>query len=271
VLLLVPVGLALALLAFALPRAAAGASGVHQRWRWPVDSRTLAGRFAYSPRHPFATAQRRGIDIVAAPGAAVRSACGGRVAFAGPVPGGGLGVTVRCGALVATHLGLARVAVRRGARVAPGTRLGAVGRGGRLRLGARVRGERFGYVDPLRFLHATPPPPAGPPPPRTRRRPNGPTPTQASPIARPVDAPAKRPVPTPATRLVPAVATPPVPVPGPATRPASPSQSRPLAPWPAWAALAALLLAAGGGVRVRRRRHAAKGASAASVVAGGVR
>jgi len=150
-LVLLPVAVALALLALLLPRAAAAASA--ERWRWPVDSRTLAGRFAYAPRHPFAAAQRRGIDIAAAPGAAVRSACGGRVTFAGPVPGGrGRGVTVRFGGLVATHLGLGGVVVRRGDRVAPGTRLGSVGTAGRLRLGARRHGSRFGYVDPLALL-----------------------------------------------------------------------------------------------------------------------
>src|SRR3954453_15515812 len=140
--LLVPIGLALALLALLLPRAAAGAGPVRDRWRWPGPSpslaggfrgpsRSLAGRFAYTPRHPFAAAQRRGIDIVAPRGATVRSACGGRVTFAGRVPGGrGLGGTVRCGELVATHLGLGSVAVRRGARVAAGTRIGAVGPAG---------------------------------------------------------------------------------------------------------------------------------------------
>src|SRR3954468_18524918 len=170
--LLVPIGLALALLALLLPRAAAGAGPVRDRWRWPVPSHSLAGRFAYTPRHPFAAAQRRGIDIVAPRGATVRSACGGRVTFAGRVPGGrGLGVTVRCGGLVATHLGLGSVAVRRGARVAAGTRIGAggpagragvggVGPGGRLRLGAGLVAARFGYVDPLGLLRDERPPAA---------------------------------------------------------------------------------------------------------------
>src|SRR4051794_41657389 len=104
--LLVPIGLALALLALLLPRAAAGAGPVRERWRWPVPSHSLAGRFAYTPRHPFAAAQRRGIDIVVAPGATVRAACAGRRALARPGPGGGGGGgTDRCGALVATHLG----------------------------------------------------------------------------------------------------------------------------------------------------------------------
>jgi murein DD-endopeptidase MepM/ murein hydrolase activator NlpD len=184
-LLVVPVGLAFALLVLVLPRAAAGAAPIRERWRWPVDSHTLAGRFAYSPRHPFATAQRRGIDIATPPGAAVRSACGGRVTFAGPVPGGrGLGVTVRCGALVATHLGLGRLAVRRGSRVAPGARIGTVGPAGRLRLGARVRAERFGYVDPVGLLGEERPPAA--PIGRAPRGPRVPSPLRPAPRPRPV-------------------------------------------------------------------------------------
>src|SRR4051812_17929018 len=177
---LVPLALAL-LLVLVLPRAAvAAASG---RWRWPVDARTLAGRFAYSPHRPFAVAQRRGIDIAVAPGAAVRSACSGRVSFAGPVPGGrGLGVSVRCGALVATHLGLASLAVRRGTRIAVGTRIGVVGAGGRLRLGARLRRSRFGYVDPLALLHDDGPAAA----PQLGRAPRGPRlPVPLRPAARP--------------------------------------------------------------------------------------
>jgi hypothetical protein len=184
---LVPIALALALLAFVLPRAAAGAVP-RERWRWPVDSRELAGHFRYAPRHPFAAAQRRGIDLTAAPGGSVRAACSGRVTFAGPVPGGRrLGVTVRCGTLVATHLGLGRVAVRRGARVAAGTRLGAVGPAGRVRLGARRAVERFGYVDPLALLSDERPPgdpvaPLG----RAPRGPRVPAPLRPAPRPRPV-------------------------------------------------------------------------------------
>jgi hypothetical protein len=241
VLSLAAIAVLLALLTLLLPRpaaAAARAAPAPDRWRWPVDSRALAGRFAYAPRHPFAAAQRRGIDIAAAPGAAVRSACGGRVTFAGPVPGGrGRGVTVRCGALVATHLGLGRVAVRRGSRVAPGTRLGAVGPAGRLRLGARRRGSRFGYVDPLGLLRdeRVPADPAVP----LGRAPRGPVAVPAVAPFRPVVRP----------------------------RPVAVSRDGAGVPRAAWAGL--VLLAAGvplGGIVQRSRRRRARGAVAAAMV-----
>src|SRR3954470_6747375 len=185
---IVPIVLALALLAVVLPRAVAAGAPRSGHWRWPVASRDVAGRFAYSPRHPFAAAQRRGIDVAAAPGATVRAPCGGRVSFAGPVPGGrGLGVTVHCGALVAPPLGLGGLAARRGARVAAGSRLGAVGPAGRLRLGARVAAERFGYVDPLALLRDQRPPAApGAPLGRAPRRPRVPAPLRPAARPRPV-------------------------------------------------------------------------------------
>src|ERR1700755_2096473 len=109
-LVLVPLGLIL--LALLVPRPAAGAAAVRERWRWPAHGEVVGG-FRYAPRHPFAAGRGGGGGIAAAPGAVVRSACAGRVTYAGPLPGRALGVTVRCGGLVATHLGLGRVAVRR--------------------------------------------------------------------------------------------------------------------------------------------------------------
>src|SRR4051794_4247344 len=142
---------AAALMALLVPRPA-GAAPPGGRWRWPGGGGG-GGRFADTRAAPFAAGARRGIDIAAAAGRPVRSACLGRVSFAGPVPGGrGLGVTVRCGALVATHLGLVRLAVRRGGRVAAGTPVGSVGPAGTVRLGARRAADRFGYVDPLALL-----------------------------------------------------------------------------------------------------------------------
>jgi len=240
VLLLVP--LAVLLLALLLPRPAAAAAS--ERWRWPLHG-DVVGAFRYAPRHPFAAGARRGIDIAARRGATVRAACPGRVTFAGPVPGGrGLGVSVRCGDLVATHLGLGRLAVRRGARVVAGAPLGVVGAAGRLRLGARRRSARFGYVDPLGLLGAVPPPVGrGPDPLPLGRAPGGPLAPRMTP-------------PAPA-RLAPR----PVPAGG------APAASRAAGvPGLAWGGL--VLVAAGlplGGLVHRRRRRRAARALAATV------
>jgi peptidase M23-like protein len=231
----VPLGLAL--LALLVPRPAAGAPAPRERWRWPVHGEVVGG-FRYAPRHPFAAGGRRGVDVAAAPGAVVRSACAGRVTYAGPVPGRGLGVTVRCGALVATHLGLGRLAVRRGADVGAGGRLGAVGPAGRLRLGARRAASRFGYVDPLALLGAESPGGRGPGAAPLGRAPRGP--------------------------LAPAVRRPIVPRPAPRPRPrqaAAPSHGATPIPGAALAGL--VLLAAGvplGGLVHRRRRRRARAA-----------
>jgi hypothetical protein len=175
--------------------ACAAPPGAHAAWRRPVDGAVVAG-FDYSARDPFAAGRRRGIDIAAPPGTVVRSACRGRVSFAGTVPGGELAVTVRCGALAATHVGLGRLAVRRGVRVLAGSRLGLLGARGRLRLGARSAAHRFAYVDPLALLRAdrSPGAPAVP----LGRAPRGPA------GARPVRAAPARPAAPPPVRESPA-------------------------------------------------------------------
>ena len=155
-------------------------------WRAPVDA-PVAARFAYSSARPFARGQRRGIDFAAPAGAHVVAPCPGRVAHAGPVPGRGLGVTLRCGRLTATVLGLASLSARAGTRALPGQRLGLASGVLPLRLGARVTGRRFGYVDPLGLLRARPPRSAPPVPlraPRSRARRAPPPPVPAR-IARP--------------------------------------------------------------------------------------
>jgi hypothetical protein len=140
--------LALALLAVLAPAAAAAPA-----WRAPVAG-PVAARFAVGP-DPFAAGQRRGIELAARPGAGVAAPCAGTVRFAGPLPRRGAGVTVRCGALNATVLGLeaSSLAVEAGALVSRGERLGRAA-GERVRLGARRRGEPFGYVDPEGLLGA---------------------------------------------------------------------------------------------------------------------
>jgi hypothetical protein len=145
--------LTLAAVAGPLPRADAG-------WRRPVTGPVVA-RFAVGP-DPFAAGQRRGIDFAALAGSAVTAPCGGSVAFAGAVPRRGGAVSVRCGRLTATVLGLVALAVRRGAVVRPGDRLGTVGSAGRVRLGARRTQDRFGYRDPEPLLErGTAMPPVG--------------------------------------------------------------------------------------------------------------
>jgi hypothetical protein len=143
-------------------------------------------------------------------------------------------VTVRCGPLVATYLRLGRLDVRRGAHVATGRRLGALGPAGRLRLGARRAGDRRAYVDPLALLRD--PKPTVPPmlgtAPRSRRPP---------PVPARLTGPLQRPLP----------ASPPA--------PAKPRR----VPWPAYPALAliASALPVGGLVHRRRRRYAAAAAA----------
>ncbi len=171
-----------ALLGASLPAPPAAAS-----WRWPVRGRVV-GAFVHDARTPFLAGQRRGLDLAAPPGALVRAACSGPVVFAGPLPGRALGVTVRCGALRATLLGLGRVTVRRGLAVRAGAPVGELGRSGVLRLGARRAGRRFGYVDPASLLARDPvvaPPVLGPPV-RRRSRPRRLTPPPPLPSARPV-------------------------------------------------------------------------------------
>jgi hypothetical protein len=88
----------------------------------------------------------------------VLAACSGTVTYAGPVPArSGAGVSIRCGRLVATQLGLGAAFVRRGQSVPAGGLIGRLGAGGVLRLGARRAGDRLGYLDPRPLL-------AGPPP-----------------------------------------------------------------------------------------------------------
>jgi murein DD-endopeptidase MepM/ murein hydrolase activator NlpD len=211
--------IALALLASAPPAAAAWreplVGSVHGRaapppaaaWRAPVAG-PVVGRFAVGP-DPFAPGQRRGIDLAGPAGTPVVAPCSGRVAFAGGLPGRGRGVSIRCGALTATVMGLAAPVVRAGALVEAGDRLGRVGAAGLVRLGARRTTERFGYRDPLTLLGAdarpVPPLPAAPGP-RARRGPAGPRLLVADRSSVPARPHAAVPVSGPAATRVPLVA-----------------------------------------------------------------
>jgi len=225
-------------------------------WRWPLHG-AVVGRFRLTPRSPYAPGQRRGIDVASPPGSTVRAACPGRVTFTGALPGLGLGVSVRCGALVATYLRLAHLAVRRGARVLAGEPLGALDASGALRLGARRFADRRGYLDPLALLHDPPPlPPTLGPAPRPRRakpaRPGRPHTARPRP-ARPWPQRTSAPRPLPRRRTAPATV--------------DPAAGTRRLPWPAYPALAliATALPLGGLVRHRRRAGALRGAARAPV------
>ncbi len=216
-------------------------------WQRPVAGSVLRS-FQVGPDR-YARGQHRGVDLSAALGARVGAACGGRVRFAGSVPGGGRTVSVACGPLVATYQHLGAVAVRRGEVVAPGGAVGTVGRSGRPRgtgphvhLGARVAASGR-YVDPLTLFgpagRLLPPVGAAP----RRRVPLGPAPRAA--LRRPV-------------RLRVPVALAPA-----GDRRAAPAPA-PGVPLAVWGGLAACGLGLPLGGLVRRRRRRRGGATAAA-------
>jgi len=225
---------ALAVLTLLAHPSSAGA----ERWQRPVPGEVTRS-FHYSPATPFASGAHRGADLAAAPGDPVRAACAGVVAHAGPVPGGASAVTVRCGDRRVTHLPLRRPAVRRGTRVAAGTRIGTLAPGhAGLHLGVRSAADPFGYIDPLPLLP----------------RPTDPTPTPPLP-ARPSNAPGTAPIEHPS--MPPSNAPAPAPIPRPS--------AAPLAPPLAWAglALAALATTGTGALITRRRARATRVTTAA--------
>jgi murein DD-endopeptidase MepM/ murein hydrolase activator NlpD len=185
---------------------------------------------------PFQAGHHRGADFAAPPGTPVRAVCDGRVAVAARVGTNGRVVTIRCGPWRVTALPLATVAVRPDERVRAGDRIGTAGSHSPdhagLHLGVRRATDRFGYVDPLRFLTepATRTPPVGP------GRP-----------ARPAD-PGSLTQPEPAARPAPEGAR------APRVRGAPVADSSPIAPWPVWAGLGLALAGAFGAVAVKRPR-----------------
>jgi murein DD-endopeptidase MepM/ murein hydrolase activator NlpD len=224
-----------ALAAAVLIPPAVPSSALAGRWLRPVPGE-VARSFSYARAAPFERGAHRGVDLAAAPGALVRSACTGTVVHAGPVARAGGVVSVRCGARRVSYLPLARVAVRAGAATRAGAPIGTVAAGhGGLHLGVRREADRFGYEDPLALIA----------PRRTAPR----TPT-TPPAARP---PSPRRAPRP-------VAAPRVPAARPAAAPRVPAHGpRPVAPWAVWGGLGLVLAGAvGSGTVVVRRRRAAR-------------
>ncbi|HEU4976560.1 MAG TPA: M23 family metallopeptidase, partial [Baekduia sp.] len=130
----------LAALALVLPAGAGAASPDRGRWRRPLPG-PVVGSFSFDPSSPYERGRRRGIDLAGEPGTPVLASCAGVVTHAGTVPRWGVGVTLRCGDLVATELGLTRTAVARGAAVARATPVAPRWRGARSSV-ASGRGAR---------------------------------------------------------------------------------------------------------------------------------
>lgn len=156
--------LAAAFAAVAPPSATAAGS-----WSWPVGGTVLTPFRTGS--NPYAGGQHRGVDIAAAEGTPVVAAAGGAVRFAGRAGSSGLTVSVRTadGRYDTSYLHLSAIAVREGAPVAAGDRLGAAGTTGRpfapqphLHFGVRDAGTRR-YRDPLGLLAPPGAPPAAAP------------------------------------------------------------------------------------------------------------
>jgi len=155
------------------------------QWQWPLARHQLSGRFDFDRSDPYRAGARRGITLSGQPGAKVRAVCSGVVSFVGPLPDGRRGVTLRCGGLAATELGLQQSQVSGGETVIAGQPIGSLGPGALLSVGARLEDERNGYRDPLALLAAPPTSlPLAPLAPRGRRIPPAPRPApRAAPSA----------------------------------------------------------------------------------------
>lgn len=170
--------LALTLVAFLASPVAAEAA----RWQWPLTQHRVESRFDYQRSDRYRSGAHRTLILSAAAGSGVRAVCSGVVSFAGLLPDGRRGVTLRCGKLAATELGLLRVEVARGESVVAGQQLGPLGASELLSVGARRSADRNGYRDPLALLGAPPRSlPISPLAPRGRR---APLPPQAAQRAR---------------------------------------------------------------------------------------
>jgi murein DD-endopeptidase MepM/ murein hydrolase activator NlpD len=128
----------------------AGAEAEPADWRWPVEGgRTVIRRFD-PPAQPW-LAGHRGVDVAARPGAQIRAAGAGTVAFAGSAGGRGAVTIVHPEGLRTTYLPV-HPKVRPGQAVAAGEIIGVLEHvTGHCRMACLhwglLRGER--YLDPL--------------------------------------------------------------------------------------------------------------------------
>jgi hypothetical protein len=195
--------------------ALASAAPAEAAWVWPVEGDVITPY--RNGTDPYASGQHRGIDVAAAVDTPIVAAAGGDVRFAGTAGSSGLTISIRTrDGYDTSYLHLSTLAVRAGARVAAGERIGAVGTTGirsatapHLHFGVRDAGTDHSYHDPLTFLPA---PPAAPAP--------------HSPAPAPAPAPAPEPAPPAAAPLTPTPAARPKQV---ANQHRTPQQSPPAA------------------------------------------
>jgi hypothetical protein len=195
-------------------------------WIWPVTGDVITPY--RNGTDPYARGQHRGIDIEASVGTPVVAAAGGDVRFAGTAGSSGLTIGIRTAdGYDTSYLHLSSVAVRAGAHVSAGERIGAVGMTGtrsatapHLHFGVRDAGTRHAYHDPLSFL---PPPAAANPKPDPPSPAPAPAPKPAPPVTAPVPVAEPAPAPRGAPRPGPAPRT----HPAPRARPSPRSAPRP--------------------------------------------
>jgi hypothetical protein len=177
-------------------------------WVWPVTGEVITPY--RNGTDPYANGQHRGIDIGAPAGTPVVAAGAGEVRFAGTAGSSGLTISIRTGdGYDTSYLHLSSVAVRAGAHVSTGDRIGAVGTTGtrsatapHLHFGVRDAGTRHDYHDPMALL--PPPPPArAPDPPAAPVPAPQPAPLSATPVTVPRVAPRPHAAPHARPRAVP--------------------------------------------------------------------
>lgn len=125
-------------------------------WRWPLDGTPRVTR-AFDPPDDLYGPGHRGVDLASRPGAVVRAAGAGQVAYAGVLAGRGVVTVLHARGLRTTYEPV-RPTVARGQPVAPGTPIGRLVAGhpgcpvaACLHWGL-LRGDT--YLDPLALLGA---------------------------------------------------------------------------------------------------------------------
>jgi Peptidase family M23 len=205
-----PYGRAMRLLLATVFAFLALAAPAHAGWIWPASGDVVTPY--RNGTDPYAAGQHRGIDIAAPVGAPVVAAAGGEVLFAGTAGSSGLTISIRTAdGYDTSYLHLSSLAVREGARVSAGDRIGDVGTTGtrsatqpHLHFGVRDAGIRHAYHDPMGFL---PPPgvraPDAPPAAAPEPAPAPPAAARA-PVPRTAPISNGQPLEAPARRLAPA-------------------------------------------------------------------